>query len=330
MEGGRFGFAFSSGMAAMTALISVLRTGDLVLGTDDLYGGSDRLLSKWAVPNMGLRFAQVDMSDVQATRSVIESSRPRMLWIESPTNPLLRLADIAAVARAAKAVDPTVIIVVDNTFATPYLQQPLALGADAVLHSVTKYIGGHSDVLMGAVVVNSEPLAERVAFLQKSMGAVPSPFDCFLALRGVKTLHLRVQRQSDSALRIAEVLERHPMVEAVFYPGLPSSPQHELCKRQLPRGAGGVLSFRLGGGADLQTAVRLCKAVRYVTLAESLGGVESLLDLPAVMTHASVSAEKRALLGITDTLLRLSVGIEDCEDLIADLSNALQVAYSEV
>jgi cystathionine gamma-lyase len=314
----------------MTTLMGLLKAGDAVLCLDDVYGGSGRLLAQVAV-NWGIQTAFVDMTRPEALQSALSGppegrDRIRMVWVETPSNPTLRLVDLRQLIGAVRAHDPQIIIVVDNTFASPVLQRPIAEhGADVVLHSVTKYLGGHSDVLMGALVVGSEALQERLAFLQNALGAVPSPFDCFLALRGIKTLHLRVARQSESALRIAQALARNGHVEHVNYPGLPNHPQHDLAVRQMRGGFGGVVSFRVRG--TLEQAVRVCRGVRIFALAESLGGVESLIELPSVMTHASVPVDRRELLGITDTLVRISVGIEDPQDLIDDLVNAINSAY---
>ena len=318
LEGGVQGFAFASGMAATATLLELLDTGSHVVAMDDLYGGSFRLFERVRRRSAGLDFTFTDLSDPKAAAAAV-GPKTRMIWIETPTNPLLKLVDIAAVAEAARG--RGILVVVDNTFATPWIQRPLELGADIVMHSATKFLNGHSDMVGGVAVVRDTALAERVAFLQNSIGAVGGPFDSFLALRGLKTLPLRMRQSSESALAIAARLERHPAVERVLYPGLPSHPQHALAKRQMGRGGSGVVTFFLKGG--LAEARRFLERLEVFTLAESLGGVESLVDHPAIMTHASVPAEARAKLGISDSLVRLSVGIEDVEDLIADLESAL-------
>jgi cystathionine gamma-lyase len=318
LEGGVRGFAFASGMATTATLLELLDTGSHVVAMDDLYGGSFRLFERVRRRSAGLDFTFADLSDPEAAVAAI-GPKTRMIWIETPTNPLLKLVDIAAVAEAARG--RGILVVVDNTFATPWIQRPLELGADIVMHSVTKFLNGHSDMVGGVAVVGDAALAERVAFLQNSIGAVGGPFDSFLALRGLKTLPLRMRQSSESALAIAGRLERHPAVARVLYPGLPSHPQHLLARRQMSRGGSGVVTFFLKGG--LAEARRFLERLEVFTLAESLGGVESLVDHPAIMTHASVPAEARARLGISDSLVRLSVGIEDAEDLVADLESAL-------
>ncbi len=318
LEGGARGFAFASGMATTATLLELLDTGSHVVAMDDLYGGSFRLFERVRRRSAGLDFTFADLSDPKAAIAAV-GPKTRMIWIETPTNPLLKLVDIAAVADAVRG--RGILVVVDNTFATPWIQRPLELGADIVMHSATKFLNGHSDMVGGVAVVGDAALAERVAFLQNSIGAVGGPFDSFLALRGLKTLPLRMRQSSESALAIAARLERHPAVERVLYPGLPSHPQHALAQRQMGRGGSGVVTFFLKGG--LAEARRFLERLEVFTLAESLGGVESLVDHPAIMTHASVPAEARAKLGISDSLVRLSVGIEDVEDLVADLESAL-------
>jgi cystathionine gamma-lyase len=318
LEGGVRGFAFASGMAATATLLELLDTGSHVVAMDDLYGGSFRLFERVRRRSAGLDFTFADLSDPKAAMAAV-GPKTRMIWIETPTNPLLKLVDIAAVADAVRG--RGILVVVDNTFATPWIQRPLELGADIVMHSATKFLNGHSDMVGGVAVVGDAALAERVAFLQNSIGAVGGPFDSFLALRGLKTLPLRMRQSSESALAIAARLERHPAVERVLYPGLPSHPQRALAQRQMARGGSGVVTFFLKGG--LAEARRFLERLEVFTLAESLGGVESLVDHPAIMTHASVPAEARAKLGISDSLVRLSVGIEDVEDLVADLESAL-------
>uniref|UniRef100_B0T578 Cystathionine gamma-lyase n=1 Tax=Caulobacter sp. (strain K31) TaxID=366602 RepID=B0T578_CAUSK len=321
LESGAAGFAFASGLAAASTILEILDTGAHVIASDDLYGGSFRLFDKVRKRSAGLKFSFVDMGDLAAIEAAI-TPETRMIWVETPTNPMLRLADLSAIAHLAKA--RGLITVADNTFASPFVQRPLELGFDIVMHSATKYLNGHSDVVAGvAVVGDNAEIAEKLKFLQNAVGAVLGPFDSFLALRGVKTLALRMQRACDSALAIAKWLSTRKDVERVIYPGLPSHPQHELAKRQMLGGFGGIISVELKG--DESTARRMLERTRLFTLAESLGGVESLIEHPAIMTHASIPADQRAALGISDTLIRLSVGIEDCEDLIADLSEALAV-----
>lgn len=319
LESGVAGFAFASGLAAASTILEILDSGAHVIASDDLYGGSFRLFDKVRKRSAGLTFSFIDMGDVAAIEAAITPST-KMIWVETPTNPMLRLADLSAIAALAKK--HGLITVADNTFASPFVQRPLELGFDIVMHSATKYLNGHSDVVAGvAVVGDNAEIAEKLKFLQNAVGAVLGPFDSFLALRGVKTLALRMQRACDSALAIAKWLSTRKDVERVIYPGLPSHPQHELAKRQMHGGFGGIISVELKG--DVNTAKRMLERTRLFTLAESLGGVESLIEHPAIMTHASIPADQRAALGISDTLIRLSVGIEDCEDLIADLSEAL-------
>ncbi|MGH8223122.1 MAG: trans-sulfuration enzyme family protein [Woeseiaceae bacterium] len=318
LEGGVRGFAFASGMAATATLLELLSSGDHVLAMDDLYGGSFRLFERVRRRSAGLDFTFVDLSDPKAGIAALRPAT-RMIWIETPTNPLLKLVDIAALAQAARA--RGILVAVDNTFATPWIQRPLELGADIVMHSATKFLNGHSDMVGGVAVVASAELGERIAFLQNAIGAVGGPFDSFLALRGLKTLPLRMRQSSESALAIATRLERHPAVERVLYPRLASHPQRALAERQMPNGGSGIVTFFLKGG--LADARRFLERLEVFTLAESLGGVESLVDHPAIMTHASVPPDARAKLGISDSLVRLSVGIEDAADLIADLEAAL-------
>jgi len=318
LESGVRGFAFASGMAATATLLELIDSGSHVVAMDDLYGGSFRLFERVRRRSAALEFSFADLADPKAAAAAIRPST-RMIWIETPTNPLLKLVDIAAVVAAARG--RGILVVVDNTFATPWIQRPLELGADIVMHSVTKFLNGHSDMVGGVAVVADEALGERIAFLQNAIGAVGGPFDSFLALRGLKTLPLRMQRSSESALEIAGWLERHPRVERVLYPGLKSHPQHELARRQMGAGGSGVVTFFLKGG--LPEARHLLERLEVFTLAESLGGVESLVDHPAIMTHASVPPDARAKLGISDSLVRLSIGIEDAADLVADLKSAL-------
>jgi cystathionine beta-lyase/cystathionine gamma-synthase len=314
LEGGSWGLAFASGMAATATLLYLLEAGDHVVAADDLYGGTFRLFDK-VLRRYGLDFTFVDMTDLRQVEAALRPET-RLAWIESPTNPLLKIVDIAAVAAAAHR--HGALVAVDNTFASPYLQQPLELGADLVLHSATKYLGGHSDVVGGVVVGRDGELAERLAFLQNAAGAVPGPWDCWLVLRGLKTLALRMERHSANGLAIARWLTTHPKVASVLYPGLPEHPGHALAARQMPRGFGGMVSFTIGG--DVEEARRTVARTKLFTLAESLGGVESLIELPAVMTHLSVADSP---LAVPPDLIRLSVGIEDVEDLMADLEVAL-------
>jgi cystathionine gamma-lyase len=317
LESGSHGFAFASGMAATGTILELVDSGSHILAMDDLYGGTRRLFSGVRERSAGVEFSYADLSDIDAAAAAIRDDTA-MVWIESPTNPLLKLVDLKAIAALAKK--KGAIVVVDNTFATPYLQRPLEYGADIVMHSATKFINGHSDMVGGIVAVNDADLAERLAYLQNSIGSVAGPFDSFLALRGVKTLDVRMERHCSSAMKIAEWLENDDRVESVLYPGLKSHPQHELAKNQMP-GFGGIVTFFVKG--DLANARSFLEKCQVFSLAESLGGVESLVDHPAIMTHASVPAEERAKLGISDTLIRLSVGIEAIDDLIADLDQAL-------
>lgn len=318
LEGGTRGFAFASGMAASSTVIELLDAGSHVVAMDDIYGGSFRLFERVRRRTAGLDFSFVDLTDLAAFEASI-TSKTKMVWIETPTNPMLKIVDIAAVAAIAKR--RGLIVVVDNTFASPMLQRPLELGADLVLHSATKYLNGHSDMVGGMVVVgDNAELAEQMAFLQNSVGGVQGPFDSFLALRGLKTLPLRMKAHCANALALAQWLEKHPAVEKVIYPGLPSHPQHELAGKQMA-GYGGIVSIVLKGG--FEAAKRFCEKTELFTLAESLGGVESLVNHPAVMTHASIPVARREQLGISDALVRLSVGVEDLGDLQVDLERAL-------
>ena len=316
LEESRHCLTFASGLAATATLMLLLDAGDHVVVTDDVYGGTARLFNR-VLSRYGMRFDAADLRDPEA---VVEAMTPttRMVWLESPTNPLLRLVDIAAVSEMAH--ERGALVAVDNTFATPVLQSPLALGADVVVHSSTKYLGGHSDVVGGAIMLNNDSLAERLRFHQNAVGAVPSPFDCWLLLRGVKTLALRVRQQSDNALAVAQFLEAHPRVRAVHHPGLDSHAQRALASRQM-RGGGGMVSFEV---ESEEAALRVLARLRVFILAESLGAVESLAEHPGRMTHASLPADVRQSVGISDALIRLSVGIEDEADLIADLAEALE------
>ncbi|UYK84322.1 cystathionine gamma-synthase [Xanthomonas sacchari] len=323
LEGGSRGFAFASGMAATATVIELLDSGSHVIAMDDLYGGSYRLFERVRKRTAALEFGFVDLTDPAAFEAAVRPTT-KMVWIETPTNPMLKIVDIAAIAAIARK--HGLLVVVDNTFASPLLQRPLALGADIVVHSATKYLNGHSDMVGGmAVVGDNAELAEQLAFLQNSVGGVQGPFDSFLALRGLKTLPLRMRAHCDNALAMAQWLETHPAVEKVIYPGLPSHPQHALAGRQMS-GYGGIVSIVLKGGFD--AAKRFCERTRLFTLAESLGGVESLVNHPAVMTHASVPVARREQLGISDALVRLSVGVEDVGDLRGDLERALATGDS--
>ncbi len=317
LESGTDGFAFASGMAATATILEIVDSGSHILAMDDLYGGTRRLFSGVRKRSAGLEFSFVDLSDLDATAAAFQDNT-RMVWIETPTNPLLKIVDIAAVVEVAK--QHGAIVVVDNTFATPCLQRPLELGADIVMHSATKFINGHSDMVGGIVVTADVVLAEQLGYLQNSIGSVSGPFDSFLALRGVKTLDVRMQRHCESAMKIATWLEGDDRVDSVLYPGLPSHPQHKLASQQMDD-FGGIVTFFIKG--DLGNARRFLERCEVFSLAESLGGVESLVDHPAIMTHASVPEEERAKLGISDQLIRLSVGIEAVDDLIADLDQAL-------
>jgi cystathionine gamma-synthase len=312
LEGGRHGLCFASGMAAEATLLLTLRPGDHVLLSDDVYGGTYRLLAR-VLADWGVAYDVVDMTDLSSFRAALREET-RVVWVETPTNPLLKVIDIAAAAELAHG--GGALCVVDNTFATPYLQRPLELGADVVVHSVTKYLGGHSDLVGGAVVTNDDALADRLAFLQNAVGAVPGPMDCYLALRGVKTLALRMEAHCRGARRIAEFLSQHPRVTKVYFPGIPGHPGFEVAVRQM-KDFGGMVSFEVGSRDE---ALRVVQGTELFFLAESLGGVESLIEMPAPMTHASVSDSP---LAVPDTFVRLSVGIEHPDDLVADLERAL-------
>jgi cystathionine gamma-lyase len=319
LEGGIRGFAFASGMAATATLLELLDSGDHVVAGDDLYGGTFRLFHRVRERSANLKFTFAHLEDSDSLR---EAMRPdtRMVWVETPTNPMLKIVDIAAAAEIAHA--HGALLVVDNTFASPVLQRPLELGADIVMHSATKYLNGHSDMVGGVAIIRDDPeLAEKLWFLLNSAGAIQGPFDSFLALRGLKTLALRMRAHCDSALQIAQWLTSHPAIERVIYPGLPDHPQHDLAMRQMGGQGGGIISVDIRGG--LEKSRRVLERCELFALAESLGGVESLINHPAIMTHASVPEEIRARLGISDTLVRLSVGVEDVADLIDDLDQAL-------
>jgi len=317
LESGSHGFAFASGLAAIATILELLDSGAHVIATDDLYGGSFRLFDQVRKRSAALQFSFVDMSDVSAIETAIRPNT-RMIWIETPTNPLLRLADLAAIATLARK--HRLMAVADNTFASPYVQRPLESGIDIVMHSTTKYLNGHSDIIGGCVVVNTDELGEKLKFLQNAIGSIAGPFDSFLALRGLKTLALRMERHCSNAMAVARWLEKNPKVARVIYPGLESHPQHKLAKKQMSA-FGGIVTFVVDG--DLAATRRVLERTRLFTLAESLGGVESLIEHPAIMTHASIPSDKRDQIGISDSLVRLSVGIEDPDDLIADLDMAL-------
>ncbi|MBL7977586.1 MAG: cystathionine gamma-synthase [Bacteroidetes Order II. Incertae sedis bacterium] len=317
LEGASTGIAFSSGVAATDAIMRSLRPGDHIIATSDLYGGTYRLFTQ-TFERFGLSFSFVDMRDISQIEAAL-TPKTRIIWVETPTNPLIRILDIKAIASIGTQNE--IAVVVDNTFASPYLQQPLAMGATMVLHSTTKYLGGHSDVIGGAICTSDATWIERLRFQVKAAGAVPGPMDCFLTLRGIKTLHVRMERHGQNALQIATFLRDHPNVGMVYYPGLPSHEGHELAKKQM-KNYGGMLSFMLKNNS-LENAIKFMSATRLFTLAESLGGVESLVNHPATMTHASIPAEIRHAAGLHDSLIRLSVGIEHVEDLIADLASAL-------
>ncbi|MFQ6070918.1 MAG: cystathionine gamma-synthase [Candidatus Aminicenantales bacterium] len=317
LEDGKFGFAFASGCAAMDAVLQLCSPGDHIVAGNDLYGGTFRLFKEVFQP-LGLKFTFVETHPPENIAPFLRKNT-RMLWIESPSNPLLKITNLKKAAEVAH--QENVILVADNTLATPYLQQPLSLGADVVVHSTTKYLSGHSDVIGGAVILNDEAMAEKVAFYQNAAGGIPGPFDCWLVLRGIKTLPVRMEKHFKNAQAIASYLERHPQVARVFYPGLPSHPQYQLAKLQM-RNAGGMLSFEIRG--NLETAQEFVSSTKIFSLAESLGGVESLIEHPASMTHASLKPEQMRESGLSDTLIRLSVGIEDIEDLMEDVEMAFK------
>jgi cystathionine gamma-lyase len=318
LENGNFGLCFGSGMAAIDAVIKLLSPGDEVISTNDLYGGSYRIFTKIFEP-FGIKFHFTAMNDLQKVESLI-NERTKLLWVETPTNPMLNIIDLEGIGQLSKK--HNLLLGVDNTFASPYLQNPIDFGADIVMHSVTKYIAGHSDVIMGALIVKDEKLAERLYFIQNSCGAVPGPQDSFLVLRGIKTLHLRMQRHCENGEQIANFLKNHPKVGKVYWPGFESHPNHDIAKKQM-RGFGGMISFTLKGD-NIEDALKVLSKTTLFSLAESLGGVESLIGHPATMTHASIPKEEREKAGLLDSLIRLSVGVEDAEDLIDDLNKALE------
>ncbi|MGI4750869.1 MAG: cystathionine gamma-synthase [Janthinobacterium lividum] len=317
LENGKFGLAFSSGMGATDAVMKMLRPGDEVITGNDLYGGSYRMFTKLYAP-YGIKFHFIDFADPENIRQYI-NEKTKLIWVETPTNPTMQIVDIEAVAKISK--EHMLLLAVDNTFASPYLQTPLDLGADIVMHSVTKYLGGHSDVVMGALIVNDEKLYKDLFFIYNATGATPGPQDSFLVLRGIKTLHLRMKAHCENGRQIAAFLKDHPKVDKVYWPGFPDHPNHEIAKKQM-RDFGGMISFTLKE-ASLEETFRVAGSFQVFTLAESLGGVESLVNHPVTMTHASIPKEDRDKVGVTDNLLRLSVGVEDVEDLLDDLKQVL-------
>jgi cystathionine gamma-lyase len=317
LEDGKFGLCFSSGMGATDAVIKLLNPGDEVITSNDLYGGSYRMFKR-VFERFGVKFHFIDLTDSKNIHQYLNANT-KLMWLETPSNPLMRIIDIAACCEVAKK--HNIMVAVDNTFASPYLQNPLALGADIVMHSVTKYLGGHSDVIMGALIVNDEKLYSDLAFIANSCGAVPGPQDSFLVLRGIKTLHLRMERHCFNGTKVAEYLKAHSKIGKVYWPGFSDHPNHDIAKRQM-RDFGGMISFTLKNDT-VENAIKLMESVELFSLAESLGGVESLINHPASMTHASIPKEERIKNGLSDSLIRLSVGVEDIEDLLADLDNAL-------
>ncbi len=318
LEEGKYGLCFSSGMAAEDCVAKLLKPGDEVISTNDLYGGSFRMFTK-IFANYGIKFHFIPMDDPKLIAKYINKNT-KLIWIETPTNPMLHIIDIKAISAIAKK--HKILVAVDNTFATPYLQTPLKLGADIVTHSVTKYLGGHSDVIMGAIVCNDAALSEQLHFIQNSCGAIPSPHDCFLVLRGIKTLHIRMDRHCENAIKVCKYLQTHPKVDKVYFPGIPTHKNHKVAKEQM-RGFGGMMSFTLKNNS-IKQAHKVLSSFKVFSLAESLGGVESLCGHPATMTHASIPKEVREKSGVVDSLIRLSVGIEDVNDLIDDLKQALK------
>jgi cystathionine gamma-lyase len=317
LENAKYGLCFSSGMGAIDAVIKLLVPGNEVITGDDLYGGSYRMFTKIFEP-LGIKFRFIDMTDANNIAKHINNNT-KLVWVETPTNPTMQIIDIAACTKIAK--QNNLIFAVDNTFASPYLQNPLDLGADIVMHSVTKYLGGHSDVIMGALCLNDDKLYERLAFIHNSCGATPGPMDSFLVIRGIKTLHLRMERHCENGRKIAAFLKNHPKIDKIYWPGFEDHPNHNIAKKQM-RDFGGMISFSLKGNSK-EEAFKIASSVKIFTLAESLGGVESLVNHPATMTHASIPKEEREKAGVVDSLLRLSVGIEDIEDLLADLTQAM-------
>lgn len=318
IENGHYGLAFGSGLAAIDAVLKLLKSGDEVISTNDLYGGSYRLFTK-VFENFGIKFRFTGMSNPDSVKKLI-NSRTKIIWVETPTNPMMNIIDIKSLSKIAK--DKKILLAIDNTFATPFLQQPLDLGADIVMHSATKYLAGHSDVVLGALVVKNKELAEKLHFIQNASGAICGPMDSFLTLRGIKTLHVRMKRHCENAKKIATFLINHPKIDKVFWPGLKTHHNHQIAKKQMSD-FGAMISFTTKGNS-FKKAIQIIENLKLFTLAESLGGVESLAGHPASMTHASIPKKERALSGLVDSLIRLSVGIEDAEDLISDLNQAIR------
>ena len=318
LENGKYGLCFGSGLAAIDAIIKLLKPGDEVISTNDLYGGTYRIFDK-VFENYGIKFHFVGMTSLSNVTKLI-NEKTKMIWVETPTNPTLNIADIESISKISKK--NNLILVVDNTFATSYLQNPLDLGADIVMHSLTKYMGGHSDVVMGAAICNEDSLAEKLFFIQNSCGAVPGPMDCFLVLRGIKTLHIRMDRHCKNAEKIATFLKKHKKVNNVYWPGFKSHPNHEIAKKQM-KNFGGMISFDLRENRHAD-AIKVVSSTKYFCLAESLGGVESLIGHPASMTHAAIPKKEREKTGVVDSLIRLSIGIENVDDLLKDLNQALK------
>ena len=318
LENGSYGLCFASGLAAIDAIIKLLKPGDEVISTNDLYGGSYRIFSQVFL-NYGIKFHFVALDNIENVHKFLNKNT-KMIWAETPTNPMLNIIDLKKLSKIAN--ENQILLVVDNTFATPFLQRPLELGADIIMHSLTKYMAGHSDVIMGAVVCKDEEIAEKLAFIQNSCGAVPGPMDCFLVLRGIKTLHLRMQRHCENAQAVVKFLSQHNKVDKVYWPGLESHTNHDIASEQMD-GYGGMVSFNLKGNR-IDDAFKIVSSTKYFTLAESLGGVESLCGHPATMTHAAIPKKEREITGVVDSLIRLSIGIEDAEDLIIDLEQAMK------
>uniref|UniRef100_A0AC35TV93 Cystathionine gamma-lyase n=1 Tax=Rhabditophanes sp. KR3021 TaxID=114890 RepID=A0AC35TV93_9BILA len=324
LEGGKKAFCYSSGLGATMSMANILKSGDQIICSDDVYGGTQRYFRKVSEPNHGIKISMVDLTNYDALKSALNETT-KMVWFETPSNPLLKVVDIVEVSKIVREYNQDIIIVVDSTFMTPYFQRPLELGATVVLHSITKYLNGHSDVVMGCCITNDEKIMDHLFKMQLFCGAIPSPFDCALVNRGLKTLHLRMKCHGENGLAVAKYLEANPRVVKVLYPGLASHPQHDIHKKQTRgRGMSGMISFYLKG--ELEESNTFLSSLKVFTLAESLGGYESLAELPSVMTHASVPAEEREVLGISDSLIRISVGCEDVEDLIADIEQALRNA----
>lgn len=317
LENGAYGLAFSSGMAAIDAVLKLFKTGDEVIATSDIYGGTYRLFTQ-IYKDFGIKFHFIGIEEIDEIESYI-SENTKLLWLETPTNPMMQIVDINAVSKVSKKHD--LLLAVDNTFATPYLQRPLELGADIVMHSATKYLGGHSDVIMGGLIVRDKEIADKLYFIQNASGAIAGPQDCFLMLRGLKTLHVRMQRHCENAKAVADYLAQHPKIEKVYWPGFPEHPNHDVAKKQM-KDFGGMLSFTTKNN-NFEEAIKIVEKFKVFTLAESLGGIESLAGHPASMTHASIPKEEREKAGVVDSLIRLSVGIEDMEDIIEDLNQAI-------